>query len=239
MNTIQDFIHNANKIVVFSGAGFSTESNIPDFRSDNGIYRKKTYPYPCEQMISHDFFIRQTALFYEFYRNEMVYAQALPNRGHRAVARLETLGKLEAVITQNIDGLHQKAGNKKVWELHGSIHRNYCMDCHAFYGLNKIVENDEIPRCEKCGGIIKPDVVLYQESLDGKVINGAVASLRKSDLLIVAGTSLTVYPAAGLIQYYGGENIILINHEATNADTVATIVSRNDIGTELDFINKE
>lgn len=239
MNKIKELIKGANHIVVFSGAGFSTESNIPDFRSDTGIYRKKTYPYPCEVMISHDFFINHTAQFYEFYRNEMVYEKALPNKGHKAVAKLERLGKLEAIITQNIDGLHQMAGNQKVYELHGSIHRNYCMNCHTFYDLHKISEVDKIPTCDKCGGIIKPDVVLYQEGLDEKVVNNALNALQRADLLIIAGTSLVVYPAASFIQYYGGKDIIVINHDATQADNKASVVSRENIGDVLDFINTD
>lgn len=239
MSTMHELIKSAKHIVVFSGAGFSTESDIPDFRSASGIYRNKTYPYPCEQMISKDFFIQNTKQFYDFYKNEMVYLKALPNRAHKAIAKLEMLNKLESVITQNIDGLHQMAGNKKVIELHGSIHRNYCMNCHQFYDLNTIVSSDTIPYCAKCHGVIKPDVVLYQESLDENVLKQAVDALSKSDLLIIAGTSLTVYPAAGLIQYYHGEKIILINHDVTNFDEMADIVSRKSIGDELNFVNLE
>ena len=176
--------------------------------------------------------------FYEFYRNEMVYEEAMPNRGHLAVAQLERMGKLEAVITQNIDGLHQKAGNQRVIELHGSIHRNYCMKCHKFYGLKKILEDKQLPICD-CGALIKPDVVLYQEGLDNEVIHQAINALERADLLIVAGTSLVVYPAAGLLQYYGGKEMILINHDPTSADHLATVVSRNNIGDELDFLNHE
>lgn len=237
MNKIEQLVKNAKNIVVFSGAGFSTESNIPDFRSDTGIYRKKIYPYPCEVMISHDFFMHDTKQFYEFYRNEMVYENAKPNKGHKAIAKLEKLGKLKAVITQNIDGLHQLAGNTKVYELHGSIHRNYCMNCHTFYGLDTITNSSDIPICEHCGGIIKPDVVLYQEGLDQNVVNGALSALEEADLLIIAGTSLVVYPAAGFIHYYRGKDIIVINHDATQADEKASVVSRDNIGEVLDFIN--
>lgn len=237
MNKLETLIQNAKHIVVFSGAGFSTESNIPDFRSESGIYRKKTYPYPCEVMISHDFFLQNTSQFYEFYRNEMIYEDAKANKGHMAVAKLEKLNKLEAVITQNIDGLHQQAGNTKVYELHGSIHRNYCMDCHTFYGLEAVSRCNDIPRCEKCGGIIKPDVVLYQEGLNQNVVNNALTALQNADLLIIAGTSLVVYPAASFIQYYGGKDIIVINHDATQADERASVVSRENIGNVLDFIN--
>lgn len=237
MNKIEQLIKKANQIVVFSGAGFSTESNIPDFRSDTGIYRKKIYPYPCEVMISHDFFMQNTQQFYEFYCNEMVYENALPNKGHKAIAKLEKLGKLKAVITQNIDGLHQQAGNTKVYELHGSIHRNYCMNCHTFYDLKKIMSSSDVPICEHCGGIIKPDVVLYQEGLDQNVVNSALTALSAADLLIIAGTSLVVYPAASFIQYYRGEDTIVINHDATQADEKASVVSRDNIGDVLDFIN--
>lgn len=236
---IQKLIKNANRIVVFSGAGFSTESNIPDFRSDNGLYHQNKYPYPNEVMLSADFFWKDTEMFYHFYRNEMVYENALPNKGHFAVAKLEQLGKLEAVITQNIDGLHEKAGNKKVFTLHGSIHRNYCTHCHTFYGLDKIMSTSKIPVCDHCGGIVKPDVVLYQEALDQATVNGAVHALQNSDLLIIAGTSLSVYPAAGMVQYYRGKDIILINHDATMMDSNATIVSRDNIGDVLDFINTD
>lgn len=237
MNKIEQLVKNAKNIVVFSGAGFSTESNIPDFRSDTGIYRKKIYPYPCEVMISHDFFMHDTKQFYEFYRNEMVYENAKPNKGHKAIAKLEKSGKLKAVITQNIDGLHQLAGNTKVYELHGSIHRNYCMNCHTFYGLDTITNSSDIPICEHCGGIIKPDVVLYQEGLDQNVVNGALSALEEADLLIIAGTSLVVYPAAGFIHYYRGKDIIVINHDVTQADEKASVVSRDNIGEVLDFIN--
>lgn len=237
LNSIQALIEKANHIVVFSGAGFSTESNIPDFRSESGIYQKKTYPYPCEVMISHDFFMHHQEAFYDFYRNEMVFLEAVPNKGHLAIAELERQGKLEAIITQNIDGLHQKAGNTKVLELHGSIHRNYCMDCHTFYDASKIMESDKVPLCEKCGGVIKPDVVLYQEGLDATVIDKAITALQNADLLIVAGTSLVVYPAAGLLQYYNNQDMILINHDKTSADTMATVVSRENIGDALDFLN--
>lgn len=239
MNKIEQLVKNAKNIVVFSGAGFSTESNIPDFRSDTGIYRKKIYPYPCEVMISHDFFMQNTKQFYEFYRNEMVYENAKPNKGHKAIAKLEKLGKLKAVITQNIDGLHQLAGNTKVYELHGSIHRNYCMNCHTFYGLDSIINSSDIPICKHCGGIIKPDVVLYQEGLDQNVVNKALNALEEADLLIIAGTSLVVYPAAGFIHYYRGKDIIVINHDATQADEKASVVSRDNIGDVLNFINTD
>lgn len=233
---LKHLIDISNKIVVFSGAGFSTESNIPDFRSDSGIYNNKKYPYPCETMLSHSFYKSNPTLFYEFYKNEMIYENAMPNKGHLALAKLEEQGKLEAIITQNIDGLHQKAGNTKVFELHGSVHRNYCEICHTFYDLNTIVTSDGVPHCSRCGGIIKPDVVLYEEGLDDATIHGAIKSLMNADLLIVAGTSLTVYPAAGLLRYYKGEHLVLINHDITYADAYATIVHRENIGDVLSFI---
>lgn len=238
MNKIQELIKNAQHIVVFSGAGFSTESHIPDFRGSQGLYQTQKYPYPSEVMLSHDFFMAHPQEFYDFYRHEMVYENALPNKAHLAVAKLEKMGKLEAVVTQNIDGLHQLAGNQKVYELHGSIHRNYCMNCHRFYGLEKIMEKESLPICE-CGGLIKPDVVLYQEGLNMKVVEQAIQAIERADLLIVAGTSLVVYPAAGLIGYYHGKDMILINHDETSADSQATVVSRKNIGDELDFINYE
>lgn len=238
MKTIKQLIKEAQHIVVFSGAGFSTESNIPDFRSDTGIYKQNKYPYPSEVMLSHDFYVSHPKAFYEFYRNEMIYLDAKPNKGHEAVAKLEQLGKLEAVITQNIDGLHQKAGNQKVIELHGSIHRNYCVNCHTFYDVTKVIDQ-EIPTCEKCKGSIKPDVVLYQEGLSQETIEAAINAIRRADLLIVAGTSLVVYPAAGLIDYYLGNDLILINHSETSADSRATCISRENIGEVLDFVNTE
>lgn len=237
MKTIKTLVENASSITIFSGAGFSTESDIPDFRSENGLYFKNHYPYSNEVMLSHSFFMNQTEMFYRFYRNEMIHESALPNRAHKAVARLEALGKLEAVITQNIDGLHEKAGNRKVITLHGSIYRNYCMNCHTFYGLDKITNTTGIPYCDVCGGIIKPDVVLYEEALDQTMIHKAIHALENSDLLIVAGTSLSVYPAAGLLQYYKGKEIIVINHDETNYDAKATIVTHENIGDVLDFIN--
>lgn len=235
MNNLQDLILKSNHIVVFSGAGFSTESNIPDFRSSDGIYQKTKYPYPAEVMLSHDLFMAHTDMFYDFYKKEMIYPNAIPNKAHLAVAKLEEMGKLEAVITQNIDGLHQKAGNKKVYELHGSVLRNYCMDCHKFYSLDKILESDGIPRCE-CGGIIKPDVVLYQEGLDYATMEGAIQAIQRADLLIVAGTSLVVYPAAGFIDYFQGNKMILINRDQTPADQKADIICRENVGEALKFI---
>ncbi len=235
MPTIEELAKKSNRIVVFSGAGFSTESNIPDFRSDNGIYKQNKWPYPAEVMLSHSFYESNPEQFFDFYFKEMIYPDAQPNRGHQALARLEKLGKLEAIVTQNIDGLHQKAGNKKVFELHGSVLRNYCTRCGEFYSLEAIM-NKGVPHCH-CGGIIKPDVVLYEEGLDTQTVEGAIKAISNADLLIVAGTSLVVYPAAGMIDYYRGKEIIVINHDATKADQRATIVSHRNIGEELDFIN--
>ena len=221
----------SDRIVFFGGAGVSTESNIPDFRSQSGIYSKKTYPYRAETMISSDFFHEHPEQFYDFYFHEMVYEQAQPNDAHRALAKLEAMGKLQAVITQNIDGLHQMAGSKKVLELHGSIHRNRCQRCHAFYDLDEMLkQRNQIPRCPVCNGIIKPEVVLYGESLDMQVMEEAVSYIAQADVLIVGGTSLVVYPAAGLIRYFRGRKLILINKEETAMDQRADLVIHDAIG---------
>lgn len=238
MEPLKHLIKQSKRIVIFSGAGYSTESNIPDFRSDKGIYQKTTYPYPAEVMLSHDMFMMYPELFYKFYKNEMIYPDALPNKAHLAAAKLERLGKLEAIITQNIDGLHQKAGNKKVYELHGSVLRNYCMDCGKFYSLEDMMKSEGIPQCT-CGGIIKPDVVLYQEGLDYDVMENAIQALQNADLLIIAGTSLVVYPAAGLIDYYLGKNLVLINKDKTSADHKAKLVYHDKVGEVLSFILEE
>lgn len=236
---LKKVIEESNHIVFFGGAGVSTESNIPDFRSQSGIYSKKTYPYRAETMISHDFFIRHTKEFYDFYFHEMVYEKAMPNPAHIALAKLEAQGKLKAVITQNIDGLHQKAGSKEVLELHGSIHRNRCMDCHTFYTLEDILsQKDGVPVCPVCGGIIKPEVVLYGESLDMDVMEKAVSYIEQADTLIVGGTSLVVYPAAGLLQYFHGKHLVLINKEATSVDSQADIVIHDPIGQVLKTVVK-
>ena len=226
---LQKIIDESQKIVFFGGAGVSTESGVPDFRSQDGLYNLK-YKYPPEEIISHDFFFENTAEFYRFYCDKMLYPEAQPNAAHKFLARLEQAGKLTAVITQNIDGLHQAAGNKKVYELHGSVHRNYCMSCGAFYALDYITaQNGKVPRC-KCGGLIKPDVVLYGEGLDGDIINGAVEAIEKADTLIVGGTSLTVYPAAGFINFFRGKNLVIINRDPTPADKTATLLINAPIG---------
>lgn len=232
---LHQWIETSNDIVFFGGAGVSTESNIPDFRSDNGLY-KKQYRYPAEQMISHSFFLSNPEEFYEFYFNQMIFPNAQPNAAHQALAQLEKRGKLKAIVTQNIDGLHQKAGSKAVYELHGSVLKNTCMHCHAHYNLDQTMaarDDKGIPRCPKCGHIIKPDVVLYEEGLDEGTIYAAVDAIEKADLLIVGGTSLVVYPAAGLIRYFHGKHLVLINRDATPMDDKADLVIHDSIGKVL------
>ena len=228
MNKLQTWIREAHNIVFFGGAGVSTESGIPDFRSVDGLYNQK-FEYPPETIISHSFFVRDPAYFYDFYREKMLPLGVEPNITHRVLADWERMGKLSAVITQNIDGLHQKAGSSHVLELHGSVLRNYCMKCHAFYSVESIKESTGIPRC-RCGGIIKPDVVLYEEGLDDSVVADSIAAIRNADLLIVAGTSLTVYPAAGLIRYYSGDRLVLINRDETPYDHIADLVIHDSLG---------
>ncbi len=236
---VKEVLEASKQIVFFGGAGVSTESNIPDFRSQSGIYSKKTYPYQAETMISHDFFMNHTNQFYDFYFHEMVYEHAMPNPAHIALAKLEQQGKLKAVITQNIDGLHQMAGSQEVLELHGSIHRNRCMDCGEFYTLEDILaQKDGVPLCKKCGGIIKPEVVLYGESLDMDVMEKAIAYISSADTMIVGGTSLVVYPAAGLLRYFRGKHLILINKASTSMDGNADIVIHDPIGKVLGSIIK-
>lgn len=231
---VKEILTQSDHIVFFGGAGVSTESNIPDFRSQSGTYSKKTYPYRAETMISSDFFHEHPEQFYDFYFHEMVYEQAQPNDAHMALAKLERMGKLKAVITQNIDGLHQKAGSHKVLELHGSIHRNHCQRCHAAYDLQAMLkQKDQVPRCPICNGILKPDVVLYGESLDMHVMEEAISYLSQADVLIVGGTSLVVYPAAGLLQYFHGRKLILINKEETAMDQRADLVIHDAIGRVL------
>jgi NAD-dependent deacetylase len=231
---VKEILTQSDHIVFFGGAGVSTESDIPDFRSQSGIYSKKTYPYRAETMISSDFFHEHPEQFYDFYFHEMVYEQAQPNDAHMALAKLERMGKLKAVITQNIDGLHQKAGSHKVLELHGSIHRNHCQRCHAAYDLQAMLkQKDQVPRCPICNGILKPDVVLYGESLDMHVVEEAISYLSQADVLIVGGTSLVVYPAAGLLQYFHGRKLILINKEETAMDQRADLVIHDAIGRVL------
>ncbi len=221
-------INESNNIVFFGGAGVSTESGIPDFRSKDGLYNQK-YKYPPEMILSHTFFMNYTDEFYKFYREKMNSLKYNPNITHIKLAELEKSGKLKAVITQNIDGLHQKAGSKTVYELHGSVLRNYCMKCHKFYNAEYVFNSTDIPKCE-CNGIIKPDVVLYEEGLDETVLSNSILALQKADLLIVAGTSLTVYPASGLINYFKGNNMVLINKDATPYDNIANLVINEKLG---------
>ena len=221
-------------IVFFGGAGVSTESGIPDFRSANGLYGQ-IYQYPPETILSHSFFVEHPKEFFDFYRDKMLYLDAEPNAAHRALAALEDAGRLKAVITQNIDGLHQAAGSKTVYELHGSVYRNYCMRCGRFYGVEKIIQSSGVPVCE-CGGIIKPDVVLYQEELDAQTLENAVCAIQHADMLIVGGTSLTVYPPAGLIRCYRGDKLVLINKSATAFDNAADYVINDSVGAVLDAL---
>lgn len=233
IDKFKETVKKSNNIVFFGGAGVSTESNIPDFRSENGLYvTKNNLKYPPEEMLSHHFFINNTEDFYDFYKGKMVYKDAQPNDAHLALAKLEAIGKLKAVITQNIDGLHQKAGSKSVLELHGSIHRNYCTKCRRFFDLNYILNSKGVPRCE-CGGIIKPDVVLYEEGLDNEVIEKSIDYIQKADVLIVGGTSLSVYPAAGLIRYFNGDKLVLINKTPTPYDSYADMVINDSISKTL------
>lgn len=226
--TLKQIVKESDNIVFFGGAGVSTESGIPDFRSVDGLYNQK-YEYPPETILSHTFFMRQTEEFYRFYRDKMLELDAKPNAAHKKLAELEAAGKLKAVITQNIDGLHQAAGSKRVLELHGSVHRNYCMKCGKFHSVYEIKESTGIPRCE-CGGIIKPDVVLYEEGLDNQTMEDAVSFIRQADVLIIGGTSLAVYPAAGLIDYYKGDKLILVNKSVTPMDGRADLLVQGAIG---------
>lgn len=225
--TLQEIIDDSKKIVFFGGAGVSTESGIPDFRSVDGLYNQQ-YAYPPEQIISHSFFVRNPEEFYRFYRDRMIYENAKPNEAHLKLAKLEERGVLSAVVTQNIDGLHQMAGSKKVIELHGSIHRNYCTKCGKFYPLSAITESSGVPKCS-CGGTIKPDVVLYEESLKSEDIENAVLEISSADTLIIGGTSLVVYPAAGLVRYFNGKHLVVINKSEINAGN-AELVINDSIG---------
>lgn len=225
---LRKMIAESSNIVFFGGAGVSTESGIPDFRSVDGLYHQK-YAYPPETILSHTFYRRKTKEFYDFYREKMLCLDAKPNAAHLALAKLEAEGKLKAIVTQNIDGLHQAAGNKKVYELHGSVLRNYCEDCGRFYGVECIVESEDVPKCE-CGGLVKPDVVLYEEGLDNATLQAAVNAIAEADMLIIGGTSLAVYPAAGLIDYYHGNKLVLINKTPTPKDSIANLVISGSIG---------
>ena len=229
LETLKNWIDNSDNIVFFGGAGVSTESGIPDFRSVDGLYNQQ-YDYPPETILSHTFFRRNTEEFYRFYRAKMLALDAKPNAAHKKLVQWEQEGKLKAVVTQNIDGLHQAAGSKMVYELHGSVHRNYCQKCGAFYDARYMLESTGIPKCEKCGGIIKPDVVLYEEGLDDATIRGAIHAISHADVLIIGGTSLTVYPAAGLIDYYNGNKLVLINKSVTPMDSRADLLVQGPIG---------
>ena len=232
---LQELIDSHSRIVFFGGAGVSTESGLPDFRSVDGLYHQK-YDWPPETILSHSFFVSHTEEFYRFYRDKLL-VKVLPNAAHKKLAELEAAGKLTAVVTQNIDGLHQAGGSKKVYELHGSIHRNYCTRCGAFYDASYMAQTTGIPRCEKCGGLIKPDVVLYEEGLDQATIDGAVSAIQNADMMIVGGTSLVVYPAAGLISYFHGDTTVLINKGETGMDSRADLVITDPIGEVLQQIN--
>ena len=231
MSNIEKFlemVQESDNIVFFGGAGVSTESGIPDFRSVDGLYNQK-YDYPPETILSHTFYMRHTEEFYRFYRDKMLCLDAKPNVTHQKLAELEAAGKVKAVITQNIDGLHQKAGSKEVLELHGSVHRNYCQKCHKLYDARYILESEGIPTCE-CGGKIKPDVVLYEEGLDSRTLQKSIEYISNADILIIGGTSLAVYPAAGLIDYYRGNKLVLINKSATPMDSRADLIIHEKIG---------
>ena len=225
---LQEIIDDSENIVFFGGAGVSTESGIPDFRSADGIYHQQ-YRYSPEQIVSHSFFMRNTEAFYEFYKEKMMFLEAKPNAAHLKLAQLEAEGKMKAVITQNIDGLHQAAGSKNVWELHGSIHRNYCRKCGKFYDASYVKNADGVPRCE-CGGLIKPDVVLYEEGLDSGVIEHSIRAICEADTLIIGGTSLVVYPAAGFIDYFRGKHLVVINKSATAKEVRAELTIAAPIG---------
>ncbi len=226
---LQEIIDSSDNIVFFGGAGVSTESGIPDFRSQDGLY-SQSYKYPPETILSHSFFMQKPEEFYRFYHDKMLIKNAKPNKAHLKLAELENAGKIKAVITQNIDGLHQKAGSRNVYELHGSTLRNHCMDCGRSYDTGYIMDADGVPVCESCGGIIKPDVVLYEESLDDATVEGAVKAISAADVLIIGGTSLVVYPAAGFVNYYHGNRLVLINKGETSMDSEADLVINAPIG---------
>lgn len=225
---LRQWVNESDNIVFFGGAGVSTESGIPDFRSVDGLYNQQ-YDYPPETILSHTFYRRNTEEFYRFYRNKMLCLDAKPNAAHLKLAQWEREGKLKAVVTQNIDGLHQAAGSKKVYELHGSVLRNFCESCHKFYDVNYIANSEGVPKCS-CGGDIKPDVVLYEEGLDQNTLAGAIHAISEADVLIVGGTSLAVYPAAGLLDYYNGNKLVLVNKTPTARDGIADLVVQGSIG---------
>ncbi|MCR4996043.1 MAG: NAD-dependent protein deacylase [Butyrivibrio sp.] len=226
---LNEWVKESDNIVFFGGAGVSTESGVPDFRSVDGLYNQK-YDYPPETMLSHTFYVRHKPEFWKFYHDKLIIRDVDPNAAHLTLAKLEEAGKLKAVVTQNIDGLHQKAGSKKVYELHGSTLRNYCEKCHKFFDYEYIADSEGVPVCDDCGGDIKPDVVLYEEGLDMDVMNGAVKVISECDMLIIGGTSLVVYPAAGLVDYYRGKKLVLINMQTTPMDSRADLVIHEKIG---------
>lgn len=233
-------IEDSKSVVFFGGAGVSTESNIPDFRSEKGLYQaQQEYGCSPEEILSHTFFVNKTETFFDYYKKNLIYVDAEPNKAHKALAYLEDQGKLKAIVTQNIDGLHQKAGNKNVFELHGSVLRNYCMKCGKFYDLEYIMDEKNcgsgIPHCKECGGIIKPDVVLYEEALDSDCMMAAIKAIEEADTLIIGGTSLVVYPAAGLIRYFKGNNLVLINKQSTSYDSKADLVINDYIGKVMEI----
>lgn len=232
---LKAMIEDSNYIVFFGGAGVSTESGIPDFRSTDGLYHQK-YKYPPETIVSHSFYMNKTEEFYEFYKDKMLFLDAQPNKAHKALTKLEELGKLKAVVTQNIDGLHQAAGSREVLELHGSVHRNYCTKCGKFFDLKYIVQSEGVPHCDACGGIVKPDVVLYEEGLDGDIMRRTVEHISKADMLIIGGTSLAVYPAAGFIDYFKGRHLVIINMTPSPRDSYAQLVIADKIGEVLGSI---
>ena len=234
---LKEAIKKAQNICVFTGAGISCPSGIPDFRSADGLYNQDSgNNFSPEQIISHSFFISHTDLFYDFYKSKMIYKNAKPNKAHLFFADLEKSGKNVSVVTQNIDGLHQEAGSENVFELHGSVHRNFCTNCGEFYPLDFVLQ-EGVPVCKKCGGVVKPDVVLYEEPLDENTINGAINAISQSDLMIVVGTSLTVYPAASFVRYFGGETLALINKSETSFDNIANITINDDIINVIEKLN--
>ena len=232
---LKELIDSHNNIVFFGGAGVSTESDIPDFRSATGLFSEKlNRNFSPEQLVSHTFFIRYPEDFFKFYKDKLIYEDAKPNKAHIALSKLEEMGKLNAIITQNIDGLHQMAGSRNVFELHGSIHRNYCTKCGKFFNLEEMLNlGGIVPHCDNCGAIVKPDVVLYEEALDNSVVNKTINALSNADLLIIGGTSLVVYPAAGFIDYFNGDSIVLVNKSSTGYDSKASLIINDSIGKVL------
>ncbi len=229
--TLIDWIKESKHIVFFGGAGVSTECGIPDFRSEKGIYRiRNEYGISPEEILSHSFFLKKPEIFYKYYKENMLFPNAVPSKAHQTLAYMESIGKLDCVVTQNIDALHQDAGSKKVYELHGSVRRNYCMKCGKFFPVETILEAEGVPRCDRCQGIIKPDVVLYEEPLDNDVFSNSLEAIMRADLLIIGGTSLNVYPAAGLIRYFSGDHLVLINLSETPYDRIADLVIHEKIG---------